>query len=279
MKKSIPAALACTAAALLIPATASACPTGCGEGGGGAQLQIEDRPSVQIDTQAAQKEVDHAKSFKDAGAGLSQSDRDCFLGKILEGDYYDAGSHSIRNDSGARLSGNANLESYHASDLSLWLYEHEDTWWAGSQSWQVGDVLSFSQGQVSRTATASEFFSGVQVVAVYVGGGQVIYCPGAGAKVEQKSISSLEAELNLTVSVVSRPCDKGGAPDKETSTPPSQNTTSQNNGDKTRCDEKDGDDDETVCDDEGDDGDDHETECDEGDDGDDHESPCDEGDD
>ena len=273
MKKSIPAALACTAAALLIPATASACPAGCGEGGGGAQLQIEDRPSVQIDTQAAQKEVDHAKSFKDAGAGLSQSDRDCFLGKILEGDYYDAGSHSIRNDSGARLSGNANLESYHASDLSLWLYEHEDTWWAGSQSWQVGDVLSFSQGQVSRTATASEFFSGVQVVAVYVGGGQVIYCPGAGAKVEQKSISSLEAELNLTVSVVSRPCDKGGAPapaapSKETPTPSKDQGKASQGDDETQCAEHDGDDDGSKF-----------AEHDGDDDGDENEAPCDEGDD
>lgn len=276
MKKSIPAGLACTAAALLIPATASACPAGCGDTGqGGGQLQIEDRPSVQIDTQTAQKEVDHAKSFKDAGAGLSQNDRDCFLGKILEGDYYDAGSHSIRNDSGARLSGNANLESYHASDLSLWLYEHEDTWWAGSQSWQVGDVLSFSQGQFSRTETTSEFFSSVQVVAIYVGDGQVIYCPcnGAGAKVEQKSITSLEAELNLTVSVVSRPCDKGGAPapaapSKKTPTPSKDQGKASQGDDETQCAEHDGDDDGSKF-----------AEHDGDDDGDENEAPCDEGDD
>lgn len=252
MKKSIPAALLCTAAAVLIPATASACPNECNwSDQGGAQLDVRDQPSAQVDMWAAKTEVDHAKSFLHADGSLSQHDRDCFLGKTLEGGYYDAGSHSIRIDNNAKVSGNVQFESYEASELSYWLYSHEDTWWA-SGSYKVGDVLSFSQGQFSRTETTAEFFSSVQFVAVYVGGGQVIYspCDGSG-QIKQMSISDLEAQLNVTVSIVSRPCDKGGSGSQPGVTPyqssSDQSATSSQSPSATAQSDDDDDDDE-VCD-------------------------------
>ncbi|SYZ34489.1 hypothetical protein [Propionibacterium australiense] len=218
MKKSIPAALVC-AAALLIPSTAYACPTDCSASGGGdntTQLDVKDHASTQVDTEAAQKEVDRARSFMDASADLSQSERDCFLGKVLEGSYYDKDSRSVRTDTSARVSENVessqhSSESY-AAQLARWLYEHEDTWQDIAQDYQLGDVLSFSKkGQFATNQSSAEFFASIEVVAVYVGDGRVIYCAkdGSSTQVKEESVTVLEAELNVTVSLVSRPCDLG----------------------------------------------------------------------
>ena len=218
MKKSIPAALACATAALLIPSTASACPAGCDWSADHTKVDVKNHASTKTDTKMAQKEVDHARSFKDANAHLSQSERDCFLGKVLKGSYYDKGSRTIRTDHSARVNKSTELDhfshgGFKASEFSYWLYEHEDSWWSsGSHSYQVGDVLSFSKkGQFATHQSSAEFFSTVTVVAIYVGDGRVIYCAndGSSTQVKEESVTVLEAELNVTVSLVSRPCDLG----------------------------------------------------------------------
>ncbi|MBE6476670.1 MAG: hypothetical protein E7Z97_01175 [Propionibacteriaceae bacterium] len=251
MKKSIPAALAGATAALLIPSMASACPADCGWSGDHTRVDVKDHASTKTDTTMAQKEVDHARSFKDAGAHLSQSERDCFLGKVLAGSYYDKGSRTIRTDAGARVNESTDLEhfshsgGFKASEFSYWLYEHEDTWWSSSShgySYQVGDVLSFSKkGQFTTNQTSAEFFSSVTVVAIYVGDGRVIYCAndGSSTQIKETSIATLEAELNITVSLVSRPCDDGDS----SSTPSEQSSSTPvtNAEDGTDEDEADGD--------------------------------------
>ncbi|MBE6476669.1 MAG: hypothetical protein E7Z97_01170 [Propionibacteriaceae bacterium] len=231
MKKSFPAALVC-AAALLIPSTAYACPTDCSTSGGDSstQLDVKDHASTQVDTDAAQKEVDRARSFLDAGADLSQDDLDCFLSKVLEGSYYDKDSRTVRTDASERVS--EDIESsqsgtYDASRLARWLYEHEDTWQSLSQDYKLGDVLSFSTQSVTSQSSA-EFFASVEVVAVYVGDGRVIYCAnnGTDTQVREENIATLTAELNVTVSLVSRPCDL----DTSTTAPsvaPSESATDQ----------------------------------------------------
>lgn len=257
MKKSIPAALAGATAALLIPSMASACPTDCDWSGDHTRVDVKDHASTKTDTTMAQKEVDHARSFKDADAHLSQSERDCFLGKVLTGSYYDKGSRTIRTDAGARVNTSADLEhfshsgGFKASEFSYWLYEHEDTWWSSSShgyGYQVGDVLSFSKkGQFATNQTSAEFFSSVTVVAIYVGDGRVIYCAndGSSTQIKEESIATLEAELNITVSLVSRPCDDGGSsstPSEQPSSTPVQSTDKSNGGDSSSCDEADDDD-------------------------------------
>ncbi|SPF69446.1 Prokaryotic membrane lipoprotein lipid attachment site profile [Propionibacterium ruminifibrarum] len=231
MKKSFPAALVC-AAALLIPSTAYACPTDCSTSGGDSstQLDVKDHASTQVDTDAAQKEVDRARSFLDAGADLSQDDLDCFLSKVLEGSYYDKDSRTVRTDASERVSEDVESSqsgTYDASRLARWLYEHEDTWQSLSQDYKLGDVLSFSTQSVTSQSSA-EFFASIKVVAVYVGDGRVIYCAnnGTDTQVREESIATLTAELNVTVSLVSRPCDL----DTSTTAPsvaPSESATDQ----------------------------------------------------
>ncbi|WP_316670098.1 LPXTG cell wall anchor domain-containing protein [uncultured Propionibacterium sp.] len=240
MKKLIPPALVCAATALFIPANAYACSNGCGPSDTGAsQLDVADHPSTQVDTTAAQKEADRARSFLDAGAVLSQEDSDCFLSKVLQGQYYDQGSRTIRTDSSARVDQSTELEQFsgtsrfQASEFSAWLYEHEDTWWAGgSQDYQVGDVLSFSEQGATRSQGSTEFFAAVRVVAVYVGNGRVVYCSGEGTdtRIHEQSITVLQTELNLSITLVSRPCDKNTTPSQSSSSTPSNSRPDQSTG-------------------------------------------------
>ncbi len=224
---------------------------------------LDEQTDAQADSTLVEHELTRAQSFAAAGTDLVwDSSRatplsgkvihatdskpyaltcSSFVGMVLMGwDYEHTTYVADRNTQvgeGVDFGSAAhNGELSGAANLARWFHAHGETWLDdGSQQYQPGDVLFFSQqptdggSSVSSDSDQSQF-ANIYHVAIYVGDGRIIhsYGPESGAGVLEEDFS---ASLQDDLSFVARPytvTSQETSPDESADTsqePPSETTS------------------------------------------------------
>ena len=198
---------------------------------------LDEQTDAQADSTLVEHELTRAQSFAAAGTDLVwDSSRatplsgkvihatdskpyaltcSSFVGMVLMGwDYehttYVADQNTQVGEGVDFGSAAHNGELWGAANLARWFHAHGETWLDdGSQQYQPGDVLFFSQQSVSgdsspTPSTEPNQFANIYHVALYVGDGRIIhsYGPESGAGVIEEDFS---ASLQDDLSFVARP--------------------------------------------------------------------------